>query len=174
MMSQENKDETIQPASVAVKPEVAAPAAADIRPEVIEDTQRQGALTKSVSLAQALTISLLASGLSGYLAYAAASNNVPAAPQVAIVDANYLMMAKVGDLASQPSSTAAQVANQFIGELSQVMKYYADHGILVINATDALNKPEGVDITKQVAQSMNIRPAPAVVPPAPAAAPAPN
>lgn len=122
-------------------------------------------LSRGVTLAQTLVISLLASTMSGYVAYMAASNAAKTESQVAIVDANYLMMAKVGDMASQPNSTAVQMANQFIGELSQVMKYYADHGILVINSANALNKPAGIDITAQVAQAMNIKPAPPVVPP---------
>lgn len=173
--------ETTAPAAVSAMPETSsaperkAPEATPVAPA----EKPSGVMNGGVTLAQALVIALLSSGISGYLAYAAASRQVPATPSVALVDANYLMMAQLSSMAKAGDKTPTQMANQFVDGMSRVMTYYASHGVLVINSTDALNKPAGIDITEQVAKSMGIElPAPGATltqPPqaTPPAAPAP-
>lgn len=121
-----------------------------------------------VTLTQAIIISAIMSGLSGFLGYAfSAQQSAPV--RVATVDANYLMMAHVGEMVKAPGADSQVIANQFVSDLSRVMQFYAEKGVLVINSADALNKPAGMDLTPQVAAALGIS-APAVS--APAQAPA--
>lgn len=78
---------------------------------------------------------------------------------VVMMDAKKLAMANLEMIlarAPTDASDAGKDAEVFLGKMNQQLQALSDSGILVINSSVVINKPDGFDITPQVAEALGI------------------
>lgn len=135
---------TVEPEDVRTKPEPAKHASAE----------RGG-----VSFLAAAVIAMAFSAFSGFLSYHYATANQPAAAQIVLVDGAKLANAQMKQTLDKPGMTPEQAQADglaFVNELQDALKPYSDAGILVVNSSVVMNVPDGLNITKLVAQRLGL------------------
>lgn len=111
-----------------------------------------------VSLLNVLIVALACSAISGYAAWRLASSSRAASP-VVIVDTERIARAQIDQTLNKPGITqeeAAAAGQQFIRALNVELTRYTAAGVVVLNASVALNRPAGIDATRDVASTLGV------------------
>ena len=140
----ENEHVTVEPEDIRSKPE----------PEKNASTGQGG-----VSFLTAAVIAMAFSAFSGFLSFHYATVNQPASAQIVLVDGSKLANAQMKQTLDKPGMTPEQAQADglsFVNELQNALKPYSDAGILVVNSSVVMNVPDGLNITKHVAQRLGL------------------
>jgi glycerol dehydrogenase-like iron-containing ADH family enzyme len=83
-----------------------------------------------------------------------------APPKLIFVDGNAIFKAQVKVFAARPDAgspdAAQKSAKEFSGKLNAALTPYQEAGYIVLNSAVAMNIPEGLDITRQVAKQVGV------------------
>lgn len=151
MTDEKNPTPEISRENVHVEPE-------DIRskPELEKKTRTgQG----GVSFLTSAVIAMAFSTFSSFLSYHYATVNQAASVQIVLVDGSKLANAQIKQTLGKPGMNPEQAQADglsFVNELQDALKPYSDAGILVVNSSVVMNVPDGLNITKQVAQRLGL------------------
>lgn len=110
-----------------------------------------------VSILNVLIVAIACSAISGYTAWRLASARP--ASQVVVIDTEKITRAQIDHTLSKPGITqeeAAAAGRQFVQALNAELTRYSEGGIVVLNASVALNRPAGVDVTREIAASLGV------------------
>lgn len=136
------------------------PASDDIRPA--PDAQKQvekHVIKTGVSLATCVIVSLACSAFAGLVSFQlATTQHVTVAPLV-LVNGSALAEAQMSATTSKPDMSPEQAKADglaFVEGLQKALKPYTDAGIAVVNSSVVMNRPDGLDITKQIAQQLGL------------------
>lgn len=77
---------------------------------------------------------------------------------VVMLDSASIALAKSKALfmAHEEGADPRESAKRFVVDMNNVIQEYTSHGIVVINSAAVLNKPAGMDITKEVATKLGV------------------
>lgn len=112
-----------------------------------------------VSFLTTAVVAMAFSAFSGFLSFHYATVNQPASAQIVLVDGAKLANAQMKQTLDKPGMTPEQAQADglsFVNELQGALKPYSDAGILVVNSSVVMNVPDGLNITKQVAQRLGL------------------
>ncbi|PMW40062.1 MULTISPECIES: hypothetical protein [unclassified Pseudomonas] len=112
-----------------------------------------------VSFLTAAVIAMAFSAFSSFLSYHYATVNQPASAQIVLVDGSKLANAQMKQTLDKPGMTPEQAQADglaFVNELQDALKPYSEAGVLVVNSSVVMNIPDGLNITKQVAQRLGL------------------
>jgi hypothetical protein len=135
---------TVEPEDIRSKPE-----------PVKEDNTGQG----GVSFLATAVIAMAFSAFSGFLSYHYATVNQPTSAQIVLVDGSKLADAQMKQTLDKPGMTPEQAQADglsFVNELQDALKPYSEAGVLVVNSSVVMNVPDGLNITKLVAQRLGL------------------
>ncbi|ABM97147.1 TrbI F-type domain-containing protein [Methylibium petroleiphilum] len=111
-----------------------------------------------VSLINVMIVAIACSAISGYASWRLATSSRASSP-VVIVDTEKIAKAQIDQTLSKPGITQEQAAaagQQFIRALNAELIRYSDAGVVVLNASVALNRPAGVDATREIAAALGV------------------
>lgn len=130
-------------AEAAAAPQVAAPQAAPS--------------AAGISFLAALLLAMACSAVSGYASWRLGSRGQPPV-QVVVFDAERVATARMEKAlaAGVSPADAATEGQKFITDLNAELSRYSQAGIVVVNSSVALNRPDGLDITRDVASSLGV------------------
>ena len=112
-----------------------------------------------VSLVTACVIAAVFSAFSGIASWHFASQNV-GGTQVAVIDSGKIARQAMNTTLAKPDMNpekAAAEADAFIDKLNKTLEEYTDAGIVVVNTSVALTRPEGNDITHAIATKLGVK-----------------
>ena len=112
-----------------------------------------------VSFVAAAVIAMAFSAFSGFLSYHYSTVNQTPSAQIVLVDGAKLADAQMKQTLDKPGMTPEQAQADgltFVKELQAALKPYSEAGILVVNSSVVMNVPDGLNITKQVAQRLGL------------------
>lgn len=110
-----------------------------------------------ISFLAALLLAAACSSVSGYASWRLGARAQPPV-QVVVFDAERVAAARMEKAlaAGVSSGDAAAEGQKFITDLNAELSRYSQAGIVVVNSSVALNRPEGLDITRDVAASLGV------------------
>jgi hypothetical protein len=135
---------TVEPEDIRCKPE-----------PVKHDKTEQG----GVSFVATAVIAMAFSAFSGFLSYHYSTVNQPTSAQIVLVDGSKLADAQMKQTLDKPGMTPERAQAEgltFVNELQDALKPYSEAGVLVVNSSVVMNVPDGLNITKQVAQRLGL------------------
>ncbi|WP_425953167.1 hypothetical protein [Ralstonia pseudosolanacearum] len=113
-----------------------------------------------VSLTTTIIVAALLSAFSGVLSWHFAGGDRQQTQTIAQLDAAKLVDIQAKAALAKPGITteeATKEGREFVVHLNQVLDEYTQAGVVVINASVALNRPAQTDITAQVAQKLGLK-----------------
>ncbi len=136
------------------------PASDDIRsaPEAPERVEKPE-IRAGVSLATCVIVSLACSAFAGLVSFKLATTQHETIAPLVLVNGSALAEAQMSATTSKPDMSPEQAKADglaFVEGLQKALKPYTDAGIAVVNSSVVMNRPDGLDVTKQIAQQLGL------------------
>lgn len=112
-----------------------------------------------VSFVTALILAVACGAASGYIALRLATKSTQTTP-VALIDSERIMKAQLESVLSNPNlkpDEASAAARTFSEGLNRELARYSEAGIVVISSSVVVNRPEGLDVTTDVARALGVQ-----------------
>jgi len=112
-----------------------------------------------VSFLMASVIALIFSGFSSALAVWYMSQQIPKQSGVVVIDSKKIIEKRMKEVMAMPGMTTEKAADEgrkTVAGLDAALNEYRNQGVVVINSGVTLAWPVNLDITKAVAQRLNV------------------
>lgn len=113
-----------------------------------------------VTFLGALAIAVVCSAASGYASWRMATRSAQPSASIAVIDSERILKSKLEAVLGNPSlkpEEASAAARLFTEGLGRELSRYTDAGIVVVNSNVVVKRPDGLDITQEVAQALGVQ-----------------